>query len=296
MAIGLRNVEYNIQQIANATGLVKQTNRVKSHLESIVISVEFALQTFVEISDRADSNLVSRNVMTRQDLLQINVKSNDIYHSLRPLFSNKDVEKYYRIPIATTAYWPKVEKFVTFLHVAQFRQSDRFQTIQVFPSFVLLQSEKWQSQLLHSQVNTCINTKSSNVCGNRICKVSTRSTDIIHSCMVHDEESVEIIFNSTSTYQTSPVEILCSGEKKKLAHVKEQIVSLDLPKHCEASNEHFKIEQVLTAKLKPMSLGVKSFSIASFKMNDINRDHLKIRNAATHDVIKNLLNESKLSK
>ena len=93
-----------------------------------------------------------------------------------------------------------------------------------------------------------------------------------------------------------PVEILCSGEKKKLAHVKEQIVSLDLPKHCEASNEHFKIEQVLTAKLKPMSLGVKSFSIASFKMNDINRDHLKIRNAATHDVIKNLLNESKLSK
>ena len=89
---------------------------------------------------------------------------------------------------------------------------------------------------------------------------------------------------------------MCSGEKKKLAHVKEQIVSLDLPKHCEASNEHFKIEQVLTAKLKPMSLGVKSFSIASFKMNDINRDHLKIRNAATHDVIKNLLNESKLSK
>ena len=96
MAVGLMNVEYNIQQIANATGLVKQTNRVESHIEHLVVSVEVALDTFVEISDRADSNLVSRNVMTRQDLLQMNVKSNDIYHSLRPLFSNNDVEKYFK--------------------------------------------------------------------------------------------------------------------------------------------------------------------------------------------------------
>ena len=115
MAVGLRNVEYNIQQIANATGLVKQTNRVESHIEHIVVSIEVALETFVEIRTRADSNLVSRNVMTRQDLLQMNVKSNDIYHSLRPLFSNSDVDNYFKIPIATTAYWPKDEKFVTYL-------------------------------------------------------------------------------------------------------------------------------------------------------------------------------------
>ena len=86
MAVGLMNVEYNIEQIANATGLVNQTNRVESHIAHLVVSFELAVETFVEISDRADSNLVSRNVMTRQDLLQMNVKSNDIYHSLRPLF------------------------------------------------------------------------------------------------------------------------------------------------------------------------------------------------------------------
>ena len=293
MAVGLMNVEYNIQQIANATGLVKQTNRVESHIEHLVVSVEVALDTFVEISDRADSNLVSRNVMTRQDLLQMNVKSNDIYHSLRPLFSNNDVEKYFTIPIATTAYWPKDEKFVTYLHLPQFRESDRFQSVEMYPSFVLLRSEKWQTQLLHSQVENCINTKSSNVCGTRICKVSTRSTEIIHSCMLHEEKSVEIIFNATSNYQSSPIEILCLGEKKKLVLVKDQIVSIDLPQHCEAFNEYFKIERVLTAKLKPRSLGVKSFSVTSFRMKDVNRDHLKIRNSATHKVIKNLLKESK---
>jgi hypothetical protein len=293
MAVGLMNVEYNIQQIANATGLVKQTNRVESHIEHLVVSVEVALETFVEILDRADSNLVSRNVMTRQDLLQMNVKSNDIYHSLRPLFSNNDVEKYFTIPIATTAYWPKDEKFVTYLHLPQFRESDRFQSVEMYPSFVLLKSEKWQTQLLHSQVENCINTKSSNVCGTRICKVSTRSTEIIHSCMLHEEKSVEIIFNATSNYQSSPIEILCLGEKKKLVLVKDQIVSIDLPQHCEAFNEYFKIERVLTAKLKPRSLGVKSFSVTSFRMKDVNRDHLKIRNSATHKVIKNLLKESK---
>ena len=77
--------------------------------------------------------------------------------------------------------------------------------------------------------------------------------------------------------------------------VKDQIVSIDLPQHCEAFNEYFKIERVLTAKLKPRSLGVKSFSVTSFKMKDVNRDHLKIRNSATHKVIKNLLKESKNS-
>ena len=127
----------------------------------------------------------------------------------------------------------------------------------------------------------------------RICKVSTRSTEIIHRCMLHEEKSVEIIFNATSNYQSSPIEILCLGEKKKLVLVKDQIVSIDLPQHCEAFNEYFKIERVLTAKLKPRSLGVKSFSVTSFRMKDVNRDHLKIRNSATHKVIKNLLKESK---
>ena len=293
MAVGLMHVEYNIEQIANATGLVKQTNRLESHIEHLVVSIELALETFVEISDRADSNLVSRNVMTRQDLLQMNVKSNDIYHSLRPLFSNSDVDNYFKIPIATTAYWPKDEKFVTYLHLPQFRESDRFQTVEIYPSFVLLQSQNWQTQLLHSQVENCINTKSRNVCGTRICKVATRSRKTIHSCMLHDEESVEIIFNATSNFQSSPIEILCLGEKKKLVHVRDQIVSIDLPQHCEAFNENFKIERVLTAKLKPMSLGVKSFSVTSFRMKDVHRDHLRIKNSATHKVIKNLLKESK---
>ena len=293
MAVGLMQVEYNMEQIANATGLVKQTNRLESHIEHLVVSIELALETFVEISDRADSNLVSRNVMTRQDLLQMNVKSNDIYHSLRPLFSNSDVDNYFKIPIATTAYWSKDEKFVTYLHLPQFRESDRFQTIEIYPSFVLLQSQKWQTQLLHSQVENCINTKSRNVCGTRICKVATRSRKTIHSCMLHDEESVEIIFNATSNFQSSPIEILCLGEKKKLVHVRDQIVSIDLPQHCEAFNENFKIERVLTAKLKPRSLGVKSFSVTSFRMKDVHRDHLRIKNSATHKVIKNLLKESK---
>ena len=293
MAVGLMHVEYNIEQIANATGLVKQTNRLESHIEHLVVSIELALETFVEISDRADSNLVSRNVMTRQDLLQMNVKSNDIYHSLRRLVSNSDVDNYFKIPIATTAYWPKDEKLVTYLHLPQFRESDRFQTVEIYPSFVLLQSQKWQTQLLHSQVENCINTKSRNVCGTRICKVATRSRKTIHSCMLHDEESVEIIFNATSNFQSSPIEILCLGEKKKLVHVRDQIVSIDLPQHCEAFNENFKIERVLTAKLKPRSLGVKSFSVTSFRMKDVHRDHLRIKNSATHKVIKNLLKESK---
>ena len=293
MAVGLMHVEYNIEQIANATGLVKQTNRLESHIEHLVVSIELALETFVEISDRADSNLVSRNVMTRQDLLQMNVKSNDIYHSLRPLFSNSDVDNYFKIPIATTAYWPKDKKFVTYLHLPQLRESDRFQTVEIYPSFVLLQSQNWQTQLLHSQVENCINTKSRNVCGTRICKVATRSRKSIHSCMLHDEESVEIIFNATSNFQSSPIEILCLGEKKKLVHVRDQIVSIDLPQHCEAFNENFKIERVLTAKLKPRSLGVKSFSVTSFRMKDVHRDHLRIKNSATHKVIKNLLKESK---
>ena len=148
---------------------------------------------------------------------------------------------------------------MTYLHLPQFRESDRFQTVEIYPSFVLLQSQKWQTQLLHSQVENCINTKTRNVCGTRICKVATRSRKTIHSCMLHDEESVEIIFNATSNFQSSPIEILCLGEKKKLVHVSDQIVSIDLPQHCEAFNENFKIERVLTAKLKPRSLGVKSF-------------------------------------
>jgi hypothetical protein len=76
-------------------------------------------------------------------------------------------------------------------------------------------------------------------------------------------------------------------------HVRDQIVSIDLPQHCEAFNENFKIERVLTAKLKPRSLGVKSFSVTSFRMKDVHRDHLRIKNSATHKVIKNLLKESK---
>ena len=99
MASGLRNVELNLNLIANSSALVKQTNRVKAALETTVISAEFALQTFIEIKDRADNNLASRNVVTKENLRNMNVDANDNFKDLHPIFSNNEVENYFSLPI-----------------------------------------------------------------------------------------------------------------------------------------------------------------------------------------------------
>ena len=59
MAKGLEGDAFNIEGLANATNCVKQVNCIKSHLESIVIPLERSIQTFIEIGDRADVNLMS---------------------------------------------------------------------------------------------------------------------------------------------------------------------------------------------------------------------------------------------
>ena len=124
MATGLINVETNIQLISNASGLVMQTNRVKADLESIVIAVEMFVSTFIEIKDRGDKNLASRNILSLKNLKIMNIEANDIFHDLHPLFPNTEAENYYSIPISTTGYFPKDEAFKTIIHLPQMRRTD----------------------------------------------------------------------------------------------------------------------------------------------------------------------------
>ena len=118
-------------------------------------------------------------------------------------------------------------------------------------------------------------------------------SDVVHSCIVHDGDNIEIVFNDTSSYKSSAVNIACSGGTKKKVFADNAIVHFKLPKDCEVSNEHFRIDKLLTAKLETRILKKKSISVATYKLKDIQPDHYIIRNSATHEIIQSLLEESR---
>ena len=87
--------------------------------------------------------------------------------------------------------------------------------------FGRVRSDYFQTHLLHSDMHDCFETSSDRtVCIKRICKVAVPSSpSIIHSCVVHQEKYVEIVFNKTSDYKykSSPIYISCDeGKKTKL--------------------------------------------------------------------------------
>ena len=172
-------------------------------MESIVIAIEMFVSTFIEKKDRRNKNLASRNILSLKNLKIMNIEANDIFHDLHPLFPNTEAENYYSIPISTTGYFPKDEAFKTIIHLPQMRSTDVFQTILHSSSFVTLRSDYFQTHLVHSDMHDCFETSSDRtVCIKRICNlVVPSSPSIIHSCVVHQEKYVEIVFNKTSDYK-----------------------------------------------------------------------------------------------
>ena len=101
---------------------------------------------------------------------------------------------------------------MTFFHLPQNRTSDSFRTSIQFYAVLLLQSENWQAQIVNSDFHDCFDAKTTTICGKRLCKVS-RMSDVVHSCIVHDGDNIEIVFNDTSSYKSSAVNIACFFSK-----------------------------------------------------------------------------------
>ncbi len=295
MARGLANVENNIEAVANATELVKQTNRIRADLEVIVTSVELIVAIFIEIKDRADQGLASRNIIPVESMKRMNSAANDKFHEIHPLLTNEKAEYYFGIPITTTGYDFDNQEFSSIVHLPQMRSDDVFQTIKQSSNFLTLISPMWQTQILHSEFQDCISSVYSNTfCMKRVCKVSTKSSSIIHSCLVHGQNTVEIVFNNTANYK-SAIEVKCvDGEKRPMKLLpKNEIIQFELPLNCKAFNEHLKIDKVITAKLETELLEKRDIKIASFSMSSIGSNDNQINSRATEEVINDLMTESR---
>ena len=289
----------NLERLENSTKTVKQTNRVSSDLTNLADIVEHGGEVVVEVKDRADLSMVSRNVVTKSNLAKMNIFASDKYPFLKPIFQNKEVDRYYQLPLAITGYWPETEEFITTMHLPLVRESDRYHSVSKFKSFLHLENSKWSTQLLYSDANDCFHTNEFILCGKRVCKVSKRSSGgVIKSCMIHGDQNVEIVFhNDTIGRRSSEIEIDCTGGLKKMISIEKQIVHFKLPKECEASNQHLTIHRVVTADLGAHEFPVRNMSIGYFELDDIMEEDLTkiISNKATKEVIKNLKEEGEIA-
>ena len=123
-----------------------------------------------------------------------------------------------------------------------------------------------------------------------------KSSPVIHSCLVHGQNSVEIVFNNTANYKTA-IEVKCDDAEMKRPmklFPKNEIIQFELPLNCKAFNEHLKIDQVITAKLETELLEERDIKIVSFPMSSIgSNNEYQINSKATEEVINELLIESK---
>ena len=108
---------------------------------------------------------LSSKLVFKVNLSWLIVDANDNFHDLHPILSNNEVVSYFSLPRAITGYWQKEEEFVMFFHLPQMRRSDSSQNIIEFSTLIILQSDKWQSQLLLSDVNDCVDAKTTTICG-----------------------------------------------------------------------------------------------------------------------------------
>ena len=294
VAQGLQSVDYNIKLLVNSTKFQKQVSRVKSHLEQTILSIEHAQETFLEIEDRADQNMISRNVVSREMLLEMNSDGNDRYPDLHPIYSKKEVRNYYKLPIATTGYSKEEEKFSTLVHIPLRRSSDIFHTIENHPGFMILENKDWKAMMLHEEFFACVDAGDDVLCAKRACKISRRYEGAISSCILNNEQDdVEIVVNSTELGESLQLEILCIGQQRQEITAKGQVFHFNLPKNCRASNDFITIENVMTSKLETAVFAERAINVKAFDMKEIRRGHPKIRNKATHTVVEDLLQESK---
>ena len=90
-------------------------------------------------------------------------------------------------------------------------------------------------------------------------------------------------------YKSSPIYISCDGGKKTKLYPEHEVAQFEIQKDCEASNEHLRIEKVLTAKLDTKVWKDKSISIISFPIEDIGPEKFNLKNPASKEVVKELL-------
>ena len=94
------------------------------------------------------------------------------------------------------------------------------------------------------------------------------------------------VFNCSSDYKSSPIYISCDGGKKTKLYPEHEVAQFEIQKDCEASNEHLRIEKVLTAKLDTKVWKDKSISIISFPIEDIGPEKFNLKNPASKEVVK----------
>ena len=206
-----------------------------SHLNSLI-------NTLHEIRMSGDNGHLSRWIINESSLRQYILSLTDNHDSLRPLFSSIEVEKYYRIKIATT--------HSNSSHIEQIARIPLMNTMSKFKIRQKGCKEGWMcfvngnfgtSIPIHDYLE-CVGANIGNImvsCNTRPCK-----TNLSEETVCHNLNSTSFILTSARAFD---LKIHC-GDKISVANIK-KVTLLRVPHSCWVVSEHVIIDPVYSRKL-----------------------------------------------
>ena len=299
MADSIEQLQNDLGSILNNLYAKDRTRFAILHnLQGVVQQAEKAVSYFVEIKDKADLRLPSRMILsekTLQNYLENTTRKN---RELMPIYP--DALAYYRLSLAETHFNQEEQMFTTLMRIPMTRETEYFYKDQIRLSHVRMTSDKHHIFLTPQDEVDCHETTTEIVCLNRACKMN-KFEDELKSCVVTRSENshddiLELLYKEPPTNQK--IIMMCQGKRMEFP-VEHEVIQLHLPQHCSVRNEHFSVDNVITADVtaitelqdNELNVNFKEVSLNATEEEFVSK--IQIKSPATIQIVEDLRQEAR---
>jgi len=215
--------------------------RLKFELDTCLESLSNLAMMMAEALDHSDQGYASRFLFSPEYLRKYLVVLNDLHQNMSPLYSSKDVTRYYKLPLALST--------INKTHLHSIIKIPLVDSDSVFDDneenyhdgFVILSNFQYQVFLTFPQFSSCVGSPSSDdtVCFYRPCLVKNNLGEIF-KCFSLNETNF-LISRSDFSIQT-----LCSDQNTRTVDVPHtnNFAHLSIPTHCQVNSKYFVIKSL----------------------------------------------------
>ena len=261
---GLLELSATVDKFANKTGDLFAYTALSTQLVNLMDNIDNAVSTLLEVMDRGDQHLLSRNSLSADSIRKLITNSTKSFPSLTPVYH--EANHYYNLPYAFLMKSANVRdaQFVTVFLMPMLRVRATYRVQEYHAAYVRLESKLHSVYLNHQEFIECHDALDNVVCIRRICKVSSFITNnpvqsgiVTASDVAADEDIVEVVLrpdNFTNSSQPEQIKMSCKGSPRLGSSdygFAKSIVQFNLPKSCSANNQYFELEEVVTSLSYP---------------------------------------------
>ncbi len=291
-----QNMHTNMEKINHKMEFNLYIRELTSYMNIALLGIENVIDNFVEILNKGDQWLPSRNIFSKETLEEIRkyIQDEKALKGLDPIYDKEIIDLIYGLPTTKTNYDIKTSQLESIIMMPLIKFEEKYHQIEKTEKTLIYKSDKFEVQMSHKKRDDCIDTPSSPIlCLQRPCKIKLypKYHSKIQSCVMSDSEHVEIVLNNSTDYINFKIKIKCGeGHRNtQTINVDKPLVKFKIPSFCSVENEYFQIDQWKSHLQKKVQLESKNIDIYQFLLSDLEIFNKNTPDDATMEAIQEVI-------